>query len=92
MAKISIIFSTIALCLLTRVFAFDDIVNESLEDQERNYEARKLAEEYIWKQVDPQEEKWPHKEAGIIYKNIIFKRSSFKIGDLDRRGFFREIE
>merc|ERR1712141_662943 len=70
MAKISIIFSTIALCLLTKVFAFDDIVNESLEDQERNYQARKLAEEYIWKQVDPQEEKWPHKEAGIIYKKF----------------------
>ena len=71
MAKISIIFSTIALCLLTRVFAFDDFVNESLEDRDRNYEARKLAEEYIWKQVDPQEQKWPHKEAGIIYNKII---------------------
>jgi len=76
MAKISIIFSTIALCLLTRVFAFDDIVNESLEDQERNYEARKLAEEYIWKQVDPQEEKWPHKEAAIAIMGVAADRAS----------------
>ena len=63
MAKISIIFSTIALCFLARVFALD----ESLQDQERNRRARKLAEEYIWKQVDIREGKWPHKEAGIFF-------------------------
>ena len=70
MAKISVIFATIALCFITtraQRYGRAAVDDESFEDQQRNHQARKLAEEYIWKQLDPREGKWPHKEAGNFF-------------------------
>lgn len=84
MAKFSVIF---ALCFLARVFASD----ESLQDQERNRRARKLAEEYIWKQVDIREGKWPHKEAAIAIMGVAADRARVD-GGLYNYDKFNETE
>ena len=81
MAKISVIFATIALCSLTtkaQRYSRAAVDDESFEDQQRNHQARKLAEEYIWKQLDPLEGKWPHKEAG----NFVLLLSEFFVINL----------
>ena len=68
MAKISVIFATIALCFLTtraQRYGRAAVDDESFEDQQRNHQARKLAEEYIWKQSKSASSK---KEVNILNK------------------------
>jgi len=95
MAKISVIFATIALCFLTtraQRYGRAAVDDESFEDQQRNHQARKLAEEYIWKQLDPREGKWPHKEAAIAIMGVAADRARVDGGLYNYDTFLNETE
>ena len=66
--------------------------DESFEDQQRNHQARKLAEEYIWKQLDPLEGKWPHKEAAIAIMGVAADRARVDGGLYNYDTFLNETE